>query len=82
MLGVKAITLGGPLLGLLILVADIGTFKVLAAEVVVIAGVLVPAIDVKTLQSAVVACMITGGWEGGPLVAPALPGFKPWTFWI
>ena len=69
MLGVKAMTLEQPLLGLITLLVDIGTLRFFAVDVVVIAGVLVPAIEVKTLQSAVVACMITGGWDG----PPALP---------
>ena len=52
-LGVKAITLGQPLLGLLTLLEDaIGTLTVLVAvEVVVIAGELVPAVDVTTLSA-------------------------------
>ena len=51
--GVKAMTLGQPLLGLVVL-EDIGTFRVLVDEVVVvIAGVLFPAVEVTTLVSCV-----------------------------
>lgn len=47
-------TLGQPLLGLVLtLLEDIGTFRVLADEVVVIAGVLFPAVEVTTLESCV-----------------------------
>ena len=52
--GVRAMTLGQPLLGLLTLLEDIGTLTVLAVEVVVTAGELVPAVEVTTL-SAIVA---------------------------
>ena len=54
--GVRAMTLGQPLLGglVLTLLEDIGTFRVLADEVVVvIAGVLFPAVEVTTLESCV-----------------------------
>ena len=54
--GVRAMTLGQPLLGGLVLftlLEDIGTFRVLADEVVVIAGVLFPAVEVTTLESCV-----------------------------
>ena len=55
--GVRAMTLGQPLLGgllvLFTLLEDIGTFRVLADEVVVIAGVLFPAVEVTTLESCV-----------------------------
>jgi hypothetical protein len=52
--GVRAMTLGQPLLGLVLtLLEDIGTFRVLADEVVVIAGVLFPAVEVTTLDSCV-----------------------------